>query len=162
METEFIARTYRSAAFVTGFVLFVLASYGQFWALLPVAAGAALGMVLLRFLEVTVRRTFTRERAADARKNRKGSGPGRALLGFALVKYPLVALLIWAVVRVWDAREVMAFTAGFILLQMVIGLRAMGRYMVDQMNESAAKAERMPRGGKSRGGLRETGGRRKE
>jgi uncharacterized membrane protein YqjE len=138
MDEGFVRRTYRSAAWVTAFVLFVLGSYGQFWALLPVLSGALFGTALLYGMEVFVRRTFTAGRAGDAKKKGSPAGPGGALLGFALVKYPLVALLIWAVVRIWDLRHVMAFTGGFILIQAVIALRGAGRYLVDHMNENSS------------------------
>ena len=50
-------------------------------------------------------------------------------MGFALIKYPLVGLLIWAIVRAWgqDAARMIAFVGGFVLLQVVIALRAVGK-----------------------------------
>jgi hypothetical protein len=117
----------------------MLASYGQFWALAPALAGAALALVLLRGMERFVRGVFTPERAAGP-KNSGGRGSRRALLLFALVKYPLVALLIWAAVRFWDGAQVMALAGGFVLIHAVIGLRAMGRYLVDCINENPPAA----------------------
>ena len=143
MDTEFVRRTYRSAACVTGFVLFMLASYGQFWAVVPFAGGVLLGGVLLYAMDRMVRALFTPARARVVKKTRKG-GPERALLGFALVKYPLVALLIWAVTRFWSQPEVMAFAGGFILFHTVIGLRGVGRFLVDRLNETAAAAAAAP------------------
>ena len=137
MDTEFVGRTYRSAGFVTGFVLFVLASYGQFAVMAPFAAGALLGAVLLYVMDRMVRALFTPERARAVKKTRKG-GPERALLGLALVKYPLVALLIWAVTRFWSQQEVLAFAGGFILFHTVIGLRGVGHYFVERLDETAA------------------------
>ena len=138
MDSGFIRRTYRSTAFVTGFVLFALASYGQFWALLPVAGGVALGLVLLWTLEALVRGVFTPERASAARTKRSAN-PGRALLGAALFKYPLVGLVLWAAARYWNQREVMAFMGGFILVQAVIALRGVGRYMVERREDRSGK-----------------------
>lgn len=137
-DEGFVQRTYRSAAFVTTFVLFTLAAYAQFWALGPVLAGAALGLGLLYTMDWFVRRTFTVERMEATKKKGRGAGPGRALLALALVKYPLVGLALWLTVRFWDLHRVMAFAGGFALIQTVIGLRGVGRYVVDRMNESAA------------------------
>lgn len=136
MDIGFVRRTYRSALFVAGFLLFLLASFGQFWALLPVFAGSLLGIGLLYGMEWFVRRTFTADRAAkvrpyakDAKKNLKTSGAGRALFAFALVKYPLVAVLLWVLTRTGTTRDVLAFTGGFILIQFVIALRGIGCYL---------------------------------
>lgn len=137
MDEGFIRRTYRSVAYVTAFTLFVLASYGQFWALAPVLAGVLLGTGLLRAWEVFVRRAFTPERAAEARENPKRRSAGRTILGFALVKYPLVALVLWAAARFWEQRQVMAFAGGVTLIYGVIALRAAGRALVDQQNANA-------------------------
>jgi hypothetical protein len=51
------------------------------------------------------------------------------LMGFALIKYPLVAVLIWALTRAWNLRAIMAFTGGFVLIHLVIALRAIGRIL---------------------------------
>lgn len=128
-------RTYRSVAYVTAFVLFVLASYGQFWALLPALAGSLFGALLLWGMEVFVRGVFTPERAREARKSPIAKGSRRALLGLALVKYPLIALALWAATRAWGEREIVAFAGGFTLIPVVIGLRGAGRFLTDRQNK---------------------------
>ena len=141
MDEGFVRRTYRSVAFVTAFVLFVLASYGQFWALLPTLAGALFGALLLYGMEVFVRGTFTPERAQEARKRPTAKGPRRALLGLALVKYPLIALALWAATRAWGEREIVAFAGGFTLIPVVIGLRGAGRLLTDRENKDASRGK---------------------
>jgi len=139
---DFLTRTYRVTLFVAAFVLFVLASYNQFWALVPVGGGVLLGLVLLRALEQTVRGVFTPERAREARRSKRLPKSKAALIVGALVKYPLVAGLLWAVTRVWGEREVMAFAGGFVLVHMVIALRGMGRFLVDRLAETNTKSSR--------------------
>lgn len=134
-SANFVRRTYRSTIFVALFVVFVLASYGQFWALLPVAGGVLLGLVLLRALEWSIRGAFTPERARDAKRSGKAR-PKAALIGAALIKYPVVAGLIFLATRFWNEREIMAFAGGFILLQLVIALRGMGQFVVDRLNDT--------------------------
>ena len=151
LDEGFVRRTYRSAAVVTGIVLFLLASYDQFDMLLPVLLGAVLGVTLLYSLDIFVRRAFTLERAFAVKKKVKGAGAGRALLALALVKYPLVALLIWAVTRLWEPRHVVAFAGGFILIQAVIALRGAGRFLVERMNETPLWPEEPRRGRKEQG-----------
>jgi hypothetical protein len=64
-----------------------------------------------------------------AEKKIRGNAAGAMLLGFALIKYPLVAVLIWALTRAWNLRAIMAFTGGFVLIHLVIALRAIGRIL---------------------------------
>lgn len=141
--TDFVTRTYRVTIFVAVFVLFVLASYNQFWALAPVSGGVLLGLVLLRALEYAVRGAFTPKRAREARQSKRLPKSKAALIVGALVKYPLVAGLLWAVTRVWDEHAVMAFAGGFVLVQTVIALRGMGRFLVDRLAETGAKRSRL-------------------
>jgi hypothetical protein len=113
-------------AVVTAFALFLLVSYGQWWALAPVLAGAALAVVLLAGLDWFVRWLFTPERLRGRSGGAK-AGAGMPLVVFAAVKYPLVALLLWALVRAWDTKRLMAFVGGVMLLHLVIVSRALGR-----------------------------------
>lgn len=127
-DLQIVSKTLRSAAMVTALVIVLLLSYGQTWAAVPVLCGALLGMALLAGMDRVVRRVFTPEKVRDAaeKKGRRG-GPKGAMLAFALIKYLLVAVLIYAVTHAWDLRAVMAFTGGYVLIHLVIGLRAMGR-----------------------------------
>jgi hypothetical protein len=121
---RYVAKTLRVTAVVTIVVALTLASYGQNWAILPVIAGAALAGLLLYGWERFVRTAFSPEAVKAAREN--GRDRRWAIAGFALVKYPLVALLIWFLVQIWDQRQLMAFVGGVILLHVVIALRAAG------------------------------------
>ena len=150
-----VPATLKSGAVVTGFVLVTLAAYGQSWSLVPVLVGAALACVLLRTMDWFIRRAFTPERAwavklklqkqqilkkrqqvsksagasGATEKKTWGNAAGTVLMGFALIKYPLVAVLIWALVHAFDLRAIMAFTGGFVLIHLVIALRALGRIL---------------------------------
>jgi len=44
-----------------------------------------------------------------------------------LVKYPLVAVCIWASVRLGDTRQLMSLVAGYLVLQIVVVMRMIGR-----------------------------------
>ena len=126
---EYFTRTLRTTGWMALFVALLLVHLGQYWAIVPVVAGVALAVVLLlgwngfaRSLRVV-----------------RGSGPGvdaararRHLLGFALVKYPLVAVLIWWLTRIWSDRELMAFVGGYLLLQAVMVLRAVGKMLTEK------------------------------
>jgi hypothetical protein len=129
------AKTLRSAVFVVGFVLFVLASYGQIRLLLPLAGGFALSTVLFGVWEKSIRTLFTPERLRK-KVGKAPQKPTTILLGIGLVKYPLVGLLLWWLVRIWNAEQMMAFVSGFTLLHIVIGLRALGRWLTTSSRRS--------------------------
>jgi hypothetical protein len=121
----YILKTLRTTAVVAVFVLFMLTAYGQWWALLPVLTGVALAVTLLAGLDGFVRWLFTPERL----RRSGGKAGGWPLIAFAMIKYPLVALLLWALTRAWDTRRLIAFIGGFMLLQLVIVSRALGRLL---------------------------------
>lgn len=130
-EPGYVFRTLRSTAYLAVFVMLTLAAYGQSKLVAPFGVGVALASVLLWGLNLFVRTIFVppavvSEKAEEKKKQDKKRA---ALLAFALIKYPLVGWLIWAIVRAWgqDMARIMAFVAGFILLQVVIALRAMGK-----------------------------------
>ena len=130
--TGFVGHTLRTAAVVGVLVVLVLASYGQFWAIGPMVFGLALSAALLYAWDVFVRGLLTPEAA------KKGKGMGNRRKGsivlFSLIKYPLVGLLLYVAVRLWggDPRRALAFLGGFILLHLVIGLRAVNRAIMDR------------------------------
>ncbi|MES2463773.1 MAG: hypothetical protein V4671_24655 [Armatimonadota bacterium] len=146
-----VPATLKSGAVVTGFVALTLAAYGQISSVAPVLGGALLAGGLLGAMDWFIRRAFTPERAWAVKrkiqqqkrrqpsktdsvgefteKKMRGKAAGAMLLGFALIKYPLVAVLIWALTRALDLRAIMAFTGGFVLIHLVIALRAIGRIL---------------------------------
>jgi len=123
----FVRRALRSTAIIGLLAALVLASYGQFWAIGPFTAGLALSGILLWALDLFVRGLLTPVTARRALA--KGKGIRGPILLFSLIKYPLVGLLLYVAVRVWrgDLHRAAAFLSGFILLHLVIGLRAFGR-----------------------------------
>lgn len=130
---RYIRATLRSTAAVTGFVVFMLAAYRQAWAIIPLLVGVALGAGLLVGWDVAVRRLFSPDAVRKSGRNRTW-----ALLAFALVKYPLVGLLLWAIARFWSLKQVMVFVGGFLLLHAVIGLRALGRALTENNSKHSS------------------------
>lgn len=119
---RYVGATLRSAGVVTCIIALVLAARGDNAALAPFLIGAALGGTLLAAWERFTVLLFTPDAA------RKKSGSRRwAIVIFALIKYPLVALLIWWATRNWTQIQLMWFVGGFILIQAVIVMRALGR-----------------------------------
>jgi len=137
---DFVPRTVKTFAVVVAAGVFVLASIGRFGWIAPFIGGAVLGTALLVAWEYVIRRVITAEQVLLARgvispENGDGTAPKkkfggkRALLAFALIKYPAVGLLLWWVARHMTQQEIAAFISGFVLLQIVIGLRGLGAYL---------------------------------
>lgn len=129
-ERGYLFRTLRSTAFVATFVMLVLAAYGLTRLVAPFAVGVGLASVLLWGLNLFVRNIFTpKPRGLSDEEKKKGDRKKAGLIALALVKYPLVGLLIWAIVRAWghDTARMIAFVGGFLVLQIVIALRAVAK-----------------------------------
>ena len=107
---------------IVGFVIInVLVGYKMGWAVWPFATGVVLAEALWIGNALIIRKYLT------PRKINESNAQKRALSVFALVKYPLVAVCIWASVRLGDTRQLMVFVAGYLVLQIVVVLRMVGR-----------------------------------
>ncbi|HVK06457.1 MAG TPA: hypothetical protein VM490_23500 [Armatimonadaceae bacterium] len=140
LDEGFLGRTYRSTLVLALFGAFYLWAYGLTWALLPAAAGVALALSMLWVNDVGLRRGL---RAAG-----KNSGSGlsvRAITGVALIKYALVAPLLWLIVRYWDLRALGAFACGVSLVPTNIALRVVSRCLT----ASGGNGTSRPRSGTS-------------
>lgn len=120
--------TLRATGWIATTVAFLLCGWNQWWALTPFATGIALATALVASLATTIPRIVT---PASPEKKPPRIAPKTAILTFALIKYPMVAILVWWIVDRWETRSVVAFAAGFVCLQLVIGLRAAGRIWSD-------------------------------
>ena len=101
---RYVRSTIRSTGWVAGFVVFVLAGYGQWWAIAPFVAGVGLAVVLLdgwrRFVVGAL--TPSTARAPGQKSSQSVLRLQWRFLFLALVKYPLVAVFLWALVRPED------------------------------------------------------------
>ena len=126
--SAWLVATLRSTAWLAITVAFLMCGWNQWWALGPFALGLTVAIALLVSLAVAIPRVVGPQNPG---KKRPRMAPKTAISMFALVKYPVVATLIWWVVDHWESRSVVAFAGGFVCLQMVIGLRAAGRIWSD-------------------------------
>ena len=131
-DDRYFFKTVRSAIVVAAIVGFVLGSYGLFWGLAPFAAGFGLAVALFWGWDWIIRTNLTSEKLRQ--QNNKGRYASTTLLWFALVKYPLVGLLMWWFTRVFSMRQMIVFAGGFMLLHLVILLRALGKKMTTPQN----------------------------
>lgn len=91
------------------------------WALYPFVSGVLLSLGLW-VGNSTVIRKYLRPEKISRKKSKK-----QPFYVFALIKYPLVAVCIWGLVRLCDTRQVMVFVAGYLLLHVVIVMRLIGK-----------------------------------
>lgn len=115
----------RPIAIITGLVGFVivniLVGYKLDWAVWPFVTGVILAEALWIANSLIIRKYLTPQKFNESNAQK------RALSVFALVKYPLVAVCIWASVRLGDTRQLMSFVAGYLLLQIVVVVRMIGQ-----------------------------------
>ena len=107
---------------IIGFVIVnILLGYRLGWAVWPFVTGVVLAESLWVGNSVIIRKYLSPQKITESNAQK------RALFVFALVKYPLVAVCIWALVRSADTRQLMSFVAGYLLLQVMVVLRMIGQ-----------------------------------
>lgn len=115
----------RPVAIITGVLGFVIVNvligYKLNWAVWPFVTGVILAEVLWIGNSLIIRKYLTPQKINESNAQK------RALSVFALVKYPLVAVCIWASVRLGDTRQLMSFVAGYLVLQIVVVVRMIGQ-----------------------------------
>lgn len=115
----------RPVAIITGVLGFVivnvLVGYKLNWAVWPFVTGVILAEMLWIGNSLIIRKYLTPQKINESNTQK------RALSVFALVKYPLVAVCIWASVRLGDTRQLMSFVAGYLVLQIVVVVRMIGQ-----------------------------------
>ncbi len=117
MDEGFIRRTYRTSAWVLLLTVLYLMGFGAFQAAWSVAAGTGLALLVLFAFEWVVRGLF-----APGRRP-----PNWLMLQVALVKLPLLSLVLYLVVHSgWF--HLGAFAGGVALVHAVIFLKALGIY----------------------------------
>ncbi len=131
-DDRYFFKTVRSASIVAALVGFILGSYGLFWGLAPLGAGFGLAVVLFWGWDWIIRANLTSDKLR--KEKNKGRYASTTILWFALVKYPLVGLLIWWFTQIFSTRQMIVFAGGFMLLHFVILLRALGKKMTTPTN----------------------------
>ena len=107
---------------IIGFVIVnILLGYRLGWAVWPFVTGVVLAESLWVGNSIIIRKYLSAQKITESNAQK------RALSVFALVKYPLVAVCIWTCVRLGDTRQLMSFVAGYLLLQIVVVVRMVGK-----------------------------------
>jgi hypothetical protein len=107
---------------IIGFVIVnILLGYRLSWAVWPFVTGVVLAESLWVGNSIIIRKYLSPQKITESNAQK------RALSVFALVKYPLVAVCIWTCVRLGDTRQLMSFVAGYLLLQIVVVVRMVGK-----------------------------------
>lgn len=107
---------------IIGFVIVnILLGYRLGWAVWPFVTGVVLAESLWVGNSIIIRKYLSPQKITESNAQK------RALFVFALVKYPLIAVCIWTCVRLGDTRQLMSFVAGYLLLQIVVVVRMVGK-----------------------------------
>jgi hypothetical protein len=112
---ELVSKSYRSigAAWIAAAI--GCAALGKLWFAVNVTLGTALGSAVLLTFDLVIRRSFL----PGVKR------PGRALVRLALLKYPLIVIILYWMVR-WDEFRPFAFCGGFVLVHLAILGTAVG------------------------------------
>jgi hypothetical protein len=129
VNDPYLARTLKVLGYLTLIVVAVLYQWGLLWAIAPCLAGVGLAVVLLLGWSGFVRSLAASRGPVGSAMTQRAR---LRFVGFALIKYPLVAVLIWWFTRIWSANQLAAFVCGFLLLHVVIVLRAVGRLLTEK------------------------------
>lgn len=120
-----IHKVYRSVAITWATAMIWALGLGRPWIALSITLGMALSTAVLAGFDWVVHRAFV----PDARS------AGRALFKFSLLKYPLIGVGLYWLVR-WDRVSLFAFCGGIALVHLAIIARMMGIALVERLNES--------------------------
>jgi hypothetical protein len=132
-ETEprvYVLHTLRATAVLAIIAIGLCWRYAQIWAILPFLTGLAMAIILFAGWYLVISQNVTPK---ALKKNNGMQGRKVVLFLFALIKYPLVTVLLWFVVHNGGTREVLVFIGGFLFLQMVMVLRAVGKMLTEKI-----------------------------
>jgi hypothetical protein len=124
-----IRKIYRSVALTWAIAMIWALGLGKPWIALSITLGMVLGTAVLAGFDWLVRRSL----------GGNGKSAGRALLKFGLMKYPLICLALYWLVR-WSKVSLLAFCGGMALVHFAIIAKMAGIVLVERMNESKARA----------------------
>jgi len=131
---SYVQKTLQAVVILAACCVLLLANLGLPWAILPLLTGLSLAVVLLVGWWAMSSQVVAGAHRANTleEKSRQKRRAGGLILLFALVKYPMVAALIWWLTRVWTARELAAFLIGFLVLHLVIAARGLGKLLSER------------------------------
>jgi hypothetical protein len=114
-DQDFIKKVYRSIVYAWAVAMCWALAFQKPWIALSITMGTVIGTALLASCEHIVRRVIV----SDAVR------PRRALLKFALLKYPLIGIILYVSVR-WDRVNLPAFCGGIVLVHAAIIAKMIG------------------------------------
>ncbi|MHB0912524.1 MAG: hypothetical protein ACYC2Y_03645 [Armatimonadota bacterium] len=118
---DLVRKSYRTIALTWGVVILWVVVLGKAEIAASLTAGTALQTALLFAMDVFVRAVFVPGAAR----------PKRALLVFAVLKLPLVGLVIFALIR-WGHMNPIAFVGGILLVHFALVAKLVGIRLVER------------------------------
>lgn len=115
MDELFVRRSYRSIALLWITAITWAVALGRPWIALSITLGALLGTAILASNSWFFSRTLGREMPK----------PTRRLARLWLLKYPMMAVLLYLILR-WRQVDVFALCGGVVLVHLAIVLKALG------------------------------------
>jgi hypothetical protein len=125
-ETNLITKSYRSAAIAWVVAMIWCIALMKPWIGLSITLGTLLMTAVLISYDYVVRRAFVPGAA----------GANRALLKLALIKYPVIGLMLYLLVH-WGRFNALAFCGGIVLVHFAIVCKVIGINMVERAEKRA-------------------------
>ena len=123
-DRNYTSGFYRSIAIAWFIAMGWLFAFHKPWIALSVTLGTITGTGILAGFDWIIRRSFVPGAKA----------PGRALLKFSLLKYPLFCLALYWLVR-WDKVSLPAFCGGIVLVHLAVFIKIIGIRLAERYEE---------------------------
>ncbi|MHB0998981.1 MAG: hypothetical protein ACYC27_07020 [Armatimonadota bacterium] len=134
MDQNFIRKIYPSIAWIWAIAMTWCLVLQKPWIALSITAGLLLGTAVLASFDFAIRKAFVPG----------AKSPGHSLLKLAIIKYPLMGLYVYLVIK-WGKINLLAFCGGVILVHLAIFAKLAGVRMMErrkeQNSDSAKKSE---------------------
>lgn len=121
LDENFLKRVYKTSFYFLFFIIALLLLGKFLWEVFSLSSGFLLSILLLYILEITVKKSFQKKEKIF-------------LLKVSLIKYPLLALIAYFLVK-WGKINLILFTLGFFIPYLVIFLKAVGIIITDNLKE---------------------------
>lgn len=133
MEKNLIRKIYISIVWAWAIAMIWCLALQKFWIAVSITSGMILGTAVVTSFDVIIRKIVK-----QGEKNTKNK-----FVAAALIKYPLIALYIYLMVK-WNRTNIIAFCTGVLIVNLAIIAKAAGIYMMMKRNsiEAADREEK--------------------
>ena len=127
MDNNLVRKIYPSIVWAWAIAMTWCLMLQKPWIALSITFGVILGAAVLVSYDIVIRTAFV----PGAKR------PGKSLLALALIKYPLMGLYVYLLVK-WGRIDMLAFCGGVTLVYIAMLAKVAGIRMMERRNEKSA------------------------